>query len=210
MKPWWLLAGLLMVGSASAVPETVPDVIVERHVARGGRRMRVTLFDNRVAVATVREGELQVFFRKVTLNPTEYDVYLEAMAEVAGNLGRMERNPPDAGEEASRIVLQLPGEDRREVVYSSLQVLDLPTARIVGVLDDLEMRVSNSAPNEDAVLRWDPAVGDRVALFVGGEEAVVTEVRDNGVILLEQKQAGMILIVPPEERIKIIFEVLDR
>ncbi|MCK5379619.1 MAG: hypothetical protein KAJ78_09450 [Acidobacteria bacterium] len=192
-----------------AVGQDVPNVIVERHWFHGDRAVRITLFDNKMAVTTVREKGLQVFLRQLTLGDGEYDIYIRAMSEVAGSAGGADRVPVETIDSGARVSLNLPGISPSVFSYSPLQVLDLPTARLVAALDDLQVRVTEASPSQEALRLWEPAVDDLVELFVGGT-ARVTEVREDGVLVMEQSDTGIILVVPREEWPMIIMKVLPR
>ena len=192
-----------------AIGQDVPNVIVERHWFHGDRAVRITLFDNKMAVTTVREKGLQVFLRQLTLGDGEYDIYIRAMSEVAGSAGGVDRVPVETIDSGARVSLNLPGISPSVFSYSPLQVLDLPTARLVAALDDLQLRVTEASPSQEALRLWEPAVDDLVELFVGGT-ARVTEVREDGVLVMEQSDTGIILVVPREEWPVFIMKVLPR
>ncbi|RLE17837.1 MAG: hypothetical protein DRJ61_07295 [Acidobacteria bacterium] len=208
MKLFLVLAMTLAVAPVIAGQE-VPNVIIERHWFHGDRAVRVTLFDNQMAVTTVREKGNQVFFRQMTLDDGEYEIYIKAFAEVAGNVGAEGRDPLGAIDSGAKISLNLPGFAPSSFSYSPIQMLDLPTARLVAVLDDLQQRVTEVSPSEEALRLWVPAVDDQVELFVGGT-ATVTEVRENGLLIMQQSGTGIILVVPREEWSMIILKVLPR
>ncbi len=199
-------AGLLL--SVNVTARQAPDVIVERHWHSGDRAVRVTLFDNRVAVTTVREGNRQVFMRKLTLSEIEFSVYREAIAEVAAEAGLEDRVPIETLDSGASVTLRFSDGTFRTFTYTPLQVLDLPTGRLVAILDDIQQRVADSTPSEEALKSWIPVEGDVVELYVGGT-ATVTEVREDGIIVLEQDDTEIILVVPPNERHLIILRVIE-
>jgi len=194
--------------SAAVFAQRVPEVIIERHWHSGDRAVRVTLFDNRVAVTTVREGGRQVFMRKLTLGEVEFSVYREAIAEVAAEAGLEDRVPIETLDSGATVTLRLPDGSSRTFTYTPLQVLDLATGRLVAVLDDIQQRVAAASPSEEILKSWDPVEGDVVELYTGGT-ATVTEVREDGIIVLEQDDTGVILVVPPNERHLIILRVIE-
>ncbi len=205
------LLATVIVAFVAGIADTqeVPNVVVERHWINGDRAVRITLFDNHMAVTSVREKDRQVFLRQLTLGDDEYEIYLRAMAEVVAEPRGMERIPVDSIKSGARIELNLPGMAPSSFDYSPLQVLDLPTARLVGILDDLQQRVTEASPSQEALRLWRPAVDDLVELFVGGF-ATVTEIREEGVLILEQSNTGIILVVPREEWPMIIMRVVTQ
>ncbi len=204
---------LVLVLTLAVVPvivaQEVPNVIIERHWFHGDRAVRVTLFDNKMAVTTVREKGNQVFLRQVTLDDGEYEIYINAFSEVASQVGAEGRDPLEAIDSGAAVALNLPGFAPSSFSYSPIQMLDLPTARLIAVLDDLQKRVTEVSPSEEALRLWEPAVDDQVELFVGGT-ATVTEIRENGLLIMETSGTGIILVVPPEEWSLIIQKVLPR
>ncbi len=204
-----LVVVMTLAAAPVAVGQEVPNVIIERHWFHRDRAVRVTLFDNKMAVTTVREKGDQVFLRQLTLGDGEYEIYLKAMSEVAAVAGTADRDPLRAIDSGARVALNLPDFAPSSFSYSPVQVLDLPTARLVAVLDDLQKRVTEASPSQEALRLWQPVVDDLVELFVGGM-ATVTEVRENGLLIMENSETGIILVVPPEERHLIIMKVLPR
>jgi len=188
--------------------QEVPNVIVERQWFHGDRAVRITLFDNKMAVTTVREQGRQVFFRQLKLDDVEYGVYVKALSEVAAEAGVSDRVPVEAIDVGAKVVLNLPDVPQQSFSYSPLQILDLATGRLVAVLDDLELRVTEVSPSQEALRLWVPTVGERVELFVGGESDV-TEVREDGVLILENPDTGIITVVPWDQRHLVILRVLD-
>jgi len=204
-----IVAGFLAaILALSAAAQEVPNVIAERHWFHGDRAVRMTLFDNQMAVTTVREQGRQVFFRQLKLDDVEYGVYLKALAEVVAEAGISDRVSVEAIDVGAKIVLNLPGLPQRSFSYSPLQVLDLATGKLVAVLDDLELRVTEVSPSQEALRLWVPTVGERVELFLGGESEV-TEVREDGVLILENPDTGIITVVPWDQRHLVILRVLD-
>ncbi len=204
---------LVLVLTLAVVPvivaQEVPNVIIERHWFHGDRAVRVTLFDNKMAVTTVREKGNQVFLRQLTLDDGEYEIYIKAFTEVASKVGAEGRGPLVAIDSGAAVALNLPVFAPSSFSYSPIQVLDLPTARLIAVLDDLQKRVTEVSPSEEALRLWEPAVDDQVELFIG-RTATVTEIRENGLLIMETSGTGIILVVPPEEWSLIIQKVLPR
>lgn len=201
----WMTAA----AAGGVVGQEAPNVVVERHWFHGDRAVRITLFDNKMAVTTVREKGRQVFLRQLTLGDGEYEIYVRAMSEVVADAGVKDRVPVDTIDAGARVALDLPGVAPSSFSYSPLQVLDLPTSRVVAILDDLQQRVTEASPSQEALRLWIPALGDVVELYVGGT-ARVTEVREDGMLVMEQSDTGIILVVPREEWHVIIMEVLTR
>ena len=137
----------------------MPRVVVERHWIHGDRAERITLFDNKMAVTTVREKGVQVFLRQLMLDDGEYEIYLKVFSEVASEAGTGDRDPLEAIDSGARVTINLPGISPSTFSYSPLQVLDLKTARLVGGLDDLQKRGDGGEP----LSRSSPslAAGDR-------------------------------------------------
>lgn len=208
MKPLLVLVMTLSVALV-IVGQEVPNVIIERHWFHGDRAVRVTLFDNKMAVTTVREKGNQVFLRQLTLDDGEYEIYIKAFTEVASKVGAEGRDPLGTIDSGAMVALNLPGFAPSSFSYSPVQMLDLPTARLIAVLDDLQKRVTEVSPSEEALRLWEPAVDDQVELFIG-RTATVTEIRENGLLIMETSGTGIILVVPREEWSLIIQKVLPR
>lgn len=200
-----LLAAILCVGVLAA--QGVPTVLVERHRTLGNTTTRVTLFDNRMAVATVREDGEQVFLRQLTLDTIEFSVYVQVLEEVADTAGREGDSSVDSDEAEVLITISLPEMTPREIRFSPLQVLGLETARLTAMLNDLELRVCETSPSHEALRDWIPSVGDRVVLFTE-TRATVSEVRENGMVVLVHDDTGIIELVPKAQLSQVIMRVL--
>lgn len=202
------LAGVVLISVvATAATTAVPGVVVERRVFGPDRMTRVTLFDNRVAVTSIRENGEQVFFRRTTLATGEYDAYLNSIERDTDTAGAAPQEPGPAGAVRVEISVNLPGHEARTFTYNILQVQDLSTSRLIATLDDLQKRVAATPESEEALRGWHPEVGDRVELY-GDREAVVSEVRDNGLLVVEDASVGILTVIPPEERSRVIRRVI--
>jgi hypothetical protein len=190
-------------------PVRAPEVVVERVADFGPLTRRVTLFTNRVAVVSVREGERQVFLRRLTLGESEYAAYVVAVGRNLEQIPEGER-PPDVAEGSGRgvITTRVGSAAPRRIEYWSLGALDLPLGRLVAVLDDLSLRVRESNPAEEELRQWEPAVGDVVEV-VTGERATVVEVRDDGVIVLDLERSPLREEVSPEGWIQRIRRLVE-
>lgn len=200
-----LLAAILCVGVLAA--QGAPAVLVERHRTLGNTTTRVTLFDNRMSVATVRENGKQVFLRQLTLDTIEFDVYVQVLEEVADTAGREGDSSVDSDEAEVFITISLPDMSPRQISFSPLQVLGLETARLTAMLNDLELRVCETSPSHEALRDWSPSVGDRVVLFTE-THATVSEVRENGMVVLVHDDTGIIELVPQARLSQVIMRVL--
>jgi len=194
-------------GGAPNQPLRVPSVLVERILTLGKQRTRISLFDNRVAVVTIRENGKQVFFRMWTLSSIEYDAYVKAFGTSISDAGLKERDIVEAPGADALIHLGFPGYPEREFHYSPLQILDLPTGRLISILDDLEKRISSIAPSAEELQHWQPEEGDRVELY-NGMIARVEELREGGVIVLQYEETFILQVVPFEAWPDVIFRIL--
>lgn len=195
-----------------AIPATqaqAPTPVVERISSQFGRTTRVTLFSNHVVVVAVR-SETEDFVHQATLAFDEYMVYLQAMERAAGEVG----NEPVASDVESRdafteLTLHLGPDAPRTVRYSPLASLNLPTAKIASMIDDIQNRALSALPGEFEIKQWQPVVGDCVELRQGGE-AFVAAVHDDGTIVLMQPESSVSSIVAMENRSEVILKVLER
>ena len=209
------IAGFLVAGALAAAlllfnavaDDRVPNAIAERRRFYLDRSTRVSLFDNRMAVATVSEKGRQVYFRQLTLPEGEFEIYLRAIEEVFESAGRGSRARLRSMERDAVITLDLPGHEPRTIVYSPLGVQDIHTARLIAVLDDIEMRAGGAGPSQEALRTWQPKRGDRVELFTG-VGATVIEVRQDGIIVLEHDGTGVLEVIPPDQRHTVIQRLL--
>jgi len=204
-----LLSQSLVAASSAPTPARAPGVVVERVVEFGPLVRRLTLFTNRVAVVSIREGERHLILRRLTLGENEYAAYVVA-------IGRCLEQIPESGD--SPVVVEGRGHGvittrvgsgaPRKIEYWNLAALDLATGRLVAVLDDIGERVVTSNPAEEELLGWAPAVGDVVELSTG-ERATVTEVREDGVLVLDLERSPLLEEVAPEhwaQRIRRLVE----
>ncbi len=192
----------------SPTPALAPVAVAERQLEVGGQVRRVSLFSNRVAVVSVREGERQVLVQRLTLRDEEHLAYLTAFAAAARGLaGGRSLSSLEIGPRGS-ITLNLGGE-RARVEYWVGAAHDLPTGRLVAALDDLERRVLEANPAEAELHDWAPEVGDAVELLEGGR-ATVERVFDGGLVVLRLDGSDRLEPVLPEERGRRIRRLLGR
>lgn len=192
---------------AAADPTRVPMVLVERVLTIGRNITRITLFDNRVAVTTVRENGKQVFFRKWTFAETEYQIYLKALAGCVPKAGLTRHENVDSPNTIASVSMHLKGMAERSFTYSPFQVQDISSARLISVLDDIQERVRSMPPSAEELQFWQPKEGDRVELY-NGSFARVDEVRETGVLVLQHEETSIIEVVPFEAWAKIIFRIV--
>jgi hypothetical protein len=164
-----LLSQALVTSSPpTPTPLRAPGVVVERVVDFGPLTRRLTLFTNRVAVVSIREGERQVVLRRLTLGENEYAAYIVAVARCLEQIPESSASPADAESFGHGVITTTVGSGPpRRVEYSNLAALDLATGRLVAVLDDIGERVVTSAPGEEELRGWEPAVGDLVEVVTG-------------------------------------------
>jgi len=185
----------------------VPSVLVERIQTLGEQRTRISLFDNRAAVVTIREKDKQVFFRMWTLSKIEYDAYIKAFKTCISDAGLQDRDSVETPKADALIRLSFPEYPQREFHYSPFQILDLSTSRLISILDDLEKRISDIAPSAEELQHWQPEEGDRVELY-NGTIARVDELRAGGVIVLQHEETSILEVVPFEAWPNVIFRIL--
>lgn len=210
-----MIALLIMVGlqaaAAQATPvPTVPSPVIERIVRMPTRDglFRITLFDNRVAVAAVSERGSQVLVRKRTLSPESYVGYLAsvtadrpALAELDSDAERLE------GGGTGEIIVYGPDDEKLVVRYPVIATHPLPLARVVAMLDDLQQLVLATNPAHDAVMEWVPEVGDRVRM-VSGQTATVSRTEEDGTIFVVYDEVGIVELVTRDQRTDRIVELI--
>ncbi len=195
-----LLAGVL----GPATESSVPNAVIERFVDTAVHRVRVTMFDNRVVVVSVREGEDRVLFRKATLSETEYSIYIAAINEWLPKLSPQDYAASIQGMNASgRLVAAVDADDVIDVNYSPMQAPDQALGRLNAIVDDLQARVMRSHPAEEEMRNWEPRVGDRVELMIGGFAEVI-RLRETGVIVLRHDETGVLQEVAEDGRLEVI------
>ncbi len=188
-----------------------PIPVVERIVHLPEGTTRLTLFNNRVAVVSVRPVEGEPLLRRRTLTATEYISYLEAFSQIVeelramgSDLNRLSGREPDAF-----ITLNIGAEGPLEVRYNTLQVPGLAVGRLEAVLDDLQTWVRKTPAGYDEIMAWKPREGDRVRMLTG-ETARVEEVREDGSLILRFEDVGINELVAPSGRTGRIAAILER
>jgi hypothetical protein len=88
-----------------------------------------------------------------------------------------------------------------------MATVSLPLAQISGAINDLEALVRQSSPSSEDLKGWDPRRDDRVELMSGGY-ARVTEVLDEGVLVLEHEGTYIREIVGLDARDDVILRVV--
>lgn len=209
-----VLAALLSVTAAFAQdPPTIPSPVVERWLTTDGTVTRMSLFDNRVAVVSIRyPGQEEPAVRRLTLDPGEYEVYataIERQARAVAEAQRHERREvPRSDGGQGRILVPLDA-TTVEVRYSTMEVLDLPRSRLVSAVDDLERRVLESLPGEESLRGWTPEKDELVELL-DGRIARIDEVWKDGTIVLEDVHSLVRETVVPDLRTRVIAKPLGK
>lgn len=207
MKSRMILGCLLALAAATASAQA-PIPVVERVFTEGEVATRVTLFSNRVVVVSITDNGVQGYFKYVTLPPDQYLIYLGILQRAVLELG--ERPVTSAvSTPRSQLVLTLhmgPDSPRR-IEYSPMATVSLPLAQISGAINDLEALVRESSPSSEDLKGWDPRRDDRVELMTGGF-ARVTEVLDEGVLVLEHEGTYIREIVGLDARDDVIRRVV--
>jgi hypothetical protein len=204
------LSVLLGAGSAAGAGDDLraPTPVVERILDVQGRQVRTTLFSNGVVVVSVRRDGRRVFFRQVELSEDEYLGYLAALQRDATELAAADSLPSARGSGGRGTVTLHVGPKAPLIFgYSSMEVYDLTTTRLLGTLDDLEYQVMFREPTGAGIEGWEPAPGDVVSLR-SGQRATVVEVAGDGTLILEHDVTHIREIVPADQRKHAIYEVV--
>ncbi len=192
----------------AAPPPSAPEVVVERIVQVTGRTTRLTLFDNRIAVVSRREGRSHVLRRRL-LTPAEHQGYRVTLAREMPLVVEDEVAAPEPGD-PTRGVLRLGGSGTgpRTVVYSVLAVQPLPLARLLRALDGLESEVLATPPAQVELAAWRPRVGDRLEL-AGGTRGTIIRITDSGSLVVEHDRTHIREVIPPGGWVTVIHRLLD-
>ncbi len=208
MIPLVLAMALQAATSVPTPPAAAPSPVVERVVTVNGRKVRLSLFDNREAVVSVHGRDGSVTLRRRRLREHEYGVYLEVLEE---NLPQLEKlgGEADLIEEGGRgqITIYRTGKPPLVLRYAALQTPKLALGRVIAALDDLEEEVLRTNTGHDQLEAWEPRVGDQVVM-VNGQTATVTEVHANGVVVVEYDQVAMVEVIPFDQRARRIARLL--
>jgi len=210
-----MIALLALIGlqATMATPTPVPAApspVVERVVRfpRKEESYRITLFDNRVAVASRSEHGRQALVRKRRLTEASYVGYVAAIGsdrQVLARLGRDSSTLEGGG--LGEITVYGPGDDRTVIRYHVMGSQPLPLARLVAMLDDLQRVVFDTNPAHDALTEWAPKPGDRVRM-VTGQTATVTRAEEDGTVFVVYDDVGIVELVTPAQRSDRIIELI--
>jgi hypothetical protein len=186
-----------------------PTPVVERTLEVGGRQVRTTLFSNGVVVVSARRDGERVFFRQVELPEHDYMGYLTALQRDADELAARRTLPHASGTRGcGTVTLHVGPKAPLSFSYSSLEIHDLTTTRLLGTLDDLEYQVMFREPTGAGIEGWEPEIGDVVQLR-SGTRATVVEVQRDQTLVLEHDITHIREIVPVGRRKQVIYEVVD-
>jgi len=187
-----------------------PEIILERWQVINDTTTRTTLFDNQVAVVTVREQDVPIFFLKTTLNDGDFSGYAVTAIRDIEALENSDRftAPQDGDLNCVLRYMTASGEIRR-IRYSPIFVSDLQVSRLLATLDAIETVVRETLPGEELLKSWQPRVGDVVELRSGGL-ARVNDVREEGFIELEHLDVGIVEFVGPLMRARTILRVVEQ
>jgi hypothetical protein len=195
---------------ATPIPVAAPLPVVERTVTLRDRAVRVSLFSDRVAVVSIRESGIQVWVGRLTLDQPVYMAYLISIqrdtTELTDLRGQIEDETQAVGA-AAVIDLYVGDAGPRHIAYSPVAVLDLPLGRLVRTLDDIQSTVLGADAGEEALRGWEPQLGEIVELLTG-RLAEITDVREDGTIVLEHLETAMIEVVPAGSRSDVILRVV--
>ncbi len=170
----------------------------------------MTLFSNHVVVVAVR-SESEDFVHQATLSYSEHMIYLQALESAAKEIGgEPVSSDVESRDSSTRLILHVGPGAPRIIEYSPLASLNLQTARIASIVDDIQNRALAALPGEFEILEWQPMVGDRVELRQGGEATVVAVNEDDGTIVLRQPESSVSSTVVLGNRAQIILEIIER
>ena len=196
-------------GGTDGARSRAPSVLVERIVREPAGQTRITLFDNRVAVVSVRPKTGEPTFREQLLSKESWSVYRTFFAQELPRLRKELSEGVVAPGDDGTLRIAVPGQPELVVRFSTRMVPGLALGRILATLDDLQQRLLSSPRENLDVVRWQPREGDRVALW-DGTTAVVTEVRKNGVVVLEHEDSPLIEAMDRSELPVRVRSVLGR
>jgi hypothetical protein len=182
---------------------------VERFITDGTEQTRLSLYDSRVVVISIRRGDQRTFFRSMLLEEEEYATLMVAITQSSGGL------PPDQsftrtidGLPAQAEVILYAGQPQPlRIRYSPMVSLDLSLAQLVAALDDLQGMVSAVGPYHRQLQTWQPKKGDLVELL-NGRRARVIRVQDTGVLVLEHENSPLLDVVAMESITQVIHRVI--
>ncbi len=181
MNATLLALALALAPQAATPPPHAPRELVERLIPEASGVRRLTVFADGSAVLSAPTGSGRLLRRR-TLERDELVALLGTVREALPGLERL------AADSAGPAVLRLrrPGSGLLVLRYDPSRVPPLPLGRVLAALDDLEAQLREAPQVAEAVRGWAPRPGDRVELW-GGGTAVVTEVREGGVVVLEHE-----------------------
>jgi hypothetical protein len=202
-----ILGFFLLLATTAAAQAPVP--VVERIVTQRDQKTRVSVFSNRAVVVSIMKGDERDFFRRITLEEDQYLVYVSALQTDAENL---EENPVSSDVGAAnysvQVTLHVGPDAPRLIRFPSMAIVSLQLSRIMGVFDDLQQQVFDASPSAEEVRIWEPREGDRVQLF-NGSFAVVAEVWDDGMLVLQHEDISIREVVAPGYRDQVILHIVD-
>jgi hypothetical protein len=202
-----ILGFFLLLATTAAAQAPVP--VVERIVTQRDQKTRVSVFSNRAVVVSIMKGDERDFFRRITLEEDQYLVYVSALQTDAENL---EENPVSSDVGAAnysvQVTLHVGPDAPRLIRFPSMAIVSLQLSRIMGVFDDLQQQVFDASPSAEEVRTWEPREGDRVQLF-NGSFAVVAEVWDDGMLVLQHEDISIREVVAPGYRDQVILHIVD-
>jgi len=208
MTTCFLLLASIVAAEVPPAP-TAPSPVIERIVTTPLQVRRMSLFDNRVAVISIREGGVQVELRRVTLDEHEFEVYMQAILLDAATAGTEQADDIRSPESHGVLLVNVGPRAPWRLEFSPIAVVDLSTGRLQAVVNDIEKRVLDASVSAEALRGWEPQVGDVVLTF-SGQKARVSDVYESGMIELEYEEVAIIEKVPMVNLDRVILEVLER
>lgn len=202
------LALALVAASAVAEEARVPAPVAERTLDVRGQSTRVSLFDNRQAVVSMRSDGGEPIVRTLRLSEAEYAAWVGILERSMASAEDEIESSVQAFDAVCRVQVHVGPDPPYTFEMPPAAAVDRFLRQVLDVMDLIERQVLEAPEWYEEVTGWEPAVGDRVRL-ARGPLATVVELVDDGIIVVEHDRTWVREVIPPDARLAVIVDVLD-
>ncbi len=203
-----VLALLLTASPTVAHESRVPSPVAERTLEVRGQSTRVTLFDNRLAVVSMRAGDDNPVVRTLRLSEADFDTWVAILERSMEAENDEIESSVQAFDAVCRVRVYVGPDAPYTFEMPPAAAVDRYLRQVLDVLDAIEKQVLEAPAWYEEVTGWQPAVGDRVRL-ARGNLATVVELVEGGIIVVEHDGTWVREVIPPDARVMVIVDVLD-
>jgi hypothetical protein len=198
----------LVASAAIAQENRVPAPVAERVLEVRGHVSRVTLFDNRLAVVSMRAPGAEPEIHTLRLSEAEYEDWVEILERSMRGAEVEIESSVTAEDAVIRLQVHVGPDPPYTFEMPPAAGVDRYLRQILDVVDLIERQVLEAPEWYEEVSAWRPRVGDRVRL-ARGTLGTVIELEEKGVVVVEHDHTAVREVIPADARLTVIVDILD-